>query len=243
MFLAVFSPVPLVIIFSTITVSQKTLMQSLYTLWTLIWFAFSWWVVIWNSVSPLVDLLALVAFLLLWGPHWLHPGLVMFIGHLWTIYWCSGACRFPPPLLFPLFPPWNALYSPIQLPECFLLHFLLYRNVYKVNWYIFDQGEMFWGLWMRCRITMAPYPSYTSCTLNVDISWSQSVIIMSFNDIFNGTAKENYEKYMKMMEYLSSLWSTASTKVSAMCRNDCKHCLCSLPNSISQPKRLKPSAY
>jgi hypothetical protein len=36
-----------------------------------------------------------------------------------------------------------------------------------------------------------------------------------FDDTFNGTAKETTKKYIEMMEYLSSLLLTASTKVSA----------------------------
>ena len=46
------------------------------------------------------------------------------------------------------------------------------------------------------------------------------MIIILFDDIFNGTAKETTKKYIEMMEYLSSLLPTASTKVSVMCGND-----------------------
>jgi hypothetical protein len=138
-------------IFSTITVSQTTLIQSIYTSWTTLGCSFYWWVAIWSSVWPLVDPLAVVAFLLPRSPHWLSPGSLMLIGHLLTICWCSGACRITLPFPFPPVPPWNALFSPIQPPEYFISHFLLCRNVHKVTWYIFDQGEMYWGLWMRCR--------------------------------------------------------------------------------------------
>jgi hypothetical protein len=126
-----------------------------------------------------------------------------------------GACRFTLPLSFPSFSPWNALFSPIQLPGYFLSHVLWYRNVHKFNSYIFDQGEMYWGLWMRCRNHHASYPSHTSCTLIVDIPWSQNTIRILFDDIFNDWAKETTKEYMKMMEYLSSLLPTASTKVLA----------------------------
>jgi hypothetical protein len=45
---------------------------------------------------------------------------------------------------------------------------------------------------------------------------------------------------MEMMEYLSSLLPTVSTKVSAMWQTTEKCCLiCSLPNSVSQSKGLK----
>jgi len=57
--------------------------------------------------------------------------------------------------------------------------------------------------------------SHTSCTLSVDIPWSKNAIMTSFNDILNGTAKEITEEYIEMMECLSSLLPTASTKVSA----------------------------
>jgi hypothetical protein len=87
---------------------------------------------------------------------------------------------------------------------------------------------------------MPPYPSYTSCALIVDIPWSPNAIILLFDDILNGTAKETTKKYIEMMEYLSSLLPTVSTKVSAMWQTTEKRCLiCSLPNSVSQPKRLK----
>jgi hypothetical protein len=62
---------------------------------------------------------------------------------------------------------------------------------------------------------MAPYPSYTSCTLSIDISWSKNAIVVSFNDMLNGVSKETTKKYIEMMEYLSSLLPTVSTKVSA----------------------------
>ena len=134
-----------------------------------------------------------------------------------------GACRFTLPLSFPSFSPWNALFSPIQLPGYFLSH-VLCRNFHKVNSYIFDQGEMYWGLWMRCRNHHAPYPSHTSCTLIVDIPQSQNTIIILFDDTFNGTAKETTKKYIEMMEYLSSLLPTASTKVSATWETTQKCC-------------------
>jgi len=66
---------------------------------------------------------------------------------------------------------------------------------------------------------MPPYPSHTSCTLSVDTPWSQNAIIILFDDILNGTATKTINKYIKMVEYLSSLLPTASTKVSATCGN------------------------
>jgi hypothetical protein len=89
---------------------------------------------------------------------------------------------------------------------------------------------------------MPPYPSYTSCTLIINIPWSQNAIIILFDDIFNDTAKETTKKYMEMMEYFSSLLPTVSTKVSAMWQMTKKHCLISsLPNLnlVSQSKSLK----
>jgi hypothetical protein len=87
---------------------------------------------------------------------------------------------------------------------------------------------------------MPSYPSYISCTFIVDIPWSQNAIIILFDDIFNGTAKETTKKYIEMMEYLGSLLPTVSTKVSAMWETTEKRCLiCSLPNSVSQSKSLK----
>jgi len=70
---------------------------------------------------------------------------------------------------------------------------------------------------------MPPYPSHTSCTLSVDTPWSQNAIIILFDDIFNGTATKTMNKYIKMVEYLSSLLPTASTKVSATCGNVQQH--------------------
>ena len=164
MFLLSSPPVPLVLIFPTITVSQMTLIESIYSPCTTLGLSFHWWVVIWSSVWNLVNPLAVVAFLLPWSPHWLPPGLVMSIGHLWTIYWRPGTCRFTPPLSLLSFSP---LERPMQPSGYFLSHFLLYRYVHKVNWYIFDQGEMYWGLWMTCRNYHSPlsfiHLMYTYC--------------------------------------------------------------------------------
>src|ERR1700709_2524594 len=81
---------------------------------------------------------------------------------------------------------------------------------------------------------MPPYPSYTSCTLIVDIPWSQNATILLFNDILKGTAKETMKKYIEMMEYLSSLLPTVSTKVSAMWQKRRK----ALPNMYYYPIRF-----
>ena len=124
-----------------------------------------------SSVWPLVNPVSVVAFLLPWSPHWLSSGLIMVTWHLATIYWCSGACRFTSPLPSPPFLPWNALFNPQNI--LYRIFFWLYRNVHKVDWYIFDRGEKYWASGGGVGTTMPPYPSYTSCTLNVDTPlWS-----------------------------------------------------------------------
>ena len=140
----------------------------------------------WSLVSPL----AVVAFCYPGTPIDLPLALLClqdickhFIDDLAQVIWHMQVHSSPPAPHFPLG-------TPCSTPKIPYISFLLYKNVYKVNWYIFDQGGMYCGFWMRCR--NHHYPSYTSCTLSVlvDIPQSKNAIVTSFHDILNSIAKE-----------------------------------------------------
>jgi len=187
MFYVAFPLVTLLINSSPVTVSHMTLIESKYTPWMLLVPTFHWWVVIPISVPVTVPPL--------FGAHFCLPGTFI---HFPLTYWClyhipswyydAHYCVVPPPSFLP---PFSCFFlCPPQLSGVFISLFLTYRHIVIYNTNIFDQREVYWGPWMRCRSHHALLSLYISCTLNVSFPGAQNTNSFIFNGILNDTAKK-----------------------------------------------------